>query len=244
MTFPTWRITASKPMAGLAISVSSKIAASTRPEARSAPSPPWRTVVFLPQSCLPRDNRRSSEVRRHPRRCPGLSEYVRRSRPPHGSRIQRPLLEQSDLGRWLADPILNLRTYTNYSTSDYNGFRPNPNVEDAFEWNSPSFDVVADYQHDPVTRHFKSLEEYSRATRQEQHSIPIDYDVFVNAGIPDKSDPQHLYKPEEFDFRLKPGSRAVDAAACFLRSPTISPAARPTRRLRIGSPAAALRSRN
>jgi hypothetical protein len=115
------------------------------------------------------------------------------------------------LGDGFAEPVLNLRTYTNYSTSDYNGFRPNPGVEDAFEWNSPPFEAAADYQHDSVTRHFKSLQEYSQATRQEQHSILIDYDVFVNVRIPDKSDPQHLYKPEDFDFRLKPGSRAVDA---------------------------------
>ena len=115
------------------------------------------------------------------------------------------------LGDGFADPILNLRTYTNYSTSDYNGFRPNPNVEDAFEWNSPPFEVSADYQHDPVTRHFRSLEEYGKATRQERHSILIDFDIFVKVGIPDKSDPQHLYKPEDFDFRLKPASRAVDA---------------------------------
>jgi hypothetical protein len=115
------------------------------------------------------------------------------------------------LGDGFADPILNLRTYTNYSTSDYNGFRPNPNVEDAFEWNSPPFEVAADYQAQQVTRKFKSLQEYSQATRQEQHSILLDYDVFVNVSVPDKSDPQRLYKPEDFDFRLKPGSRAVDA---------------------------------
>jgi hypothetical protein len=35
----------------------------------------------------------------------------------------------------------------------------------------------------------------------------------VKVGIPDKADPQHLYEPEDFDFRLKPGSRAVDAGA-------------------------------
>ena len=115
------------------------------------------------------------------------------------------------LGDGFADPVLNLRTYTNYSTSDYNGFRPNPNVEDAFEWNSPPFEVAADYQAQQVTRKFKSLQEYSQSTRQEQHSILIDYDVFVNVSIPDKSDLQQLYKPEDFDFRLKPGSRAVDA---------------------------------
>ncbi len=117
------------------------------------------------------------------------------------------------LGDGFADPVLNLRTYTNYSTSDYNGFRPNPNVEDAFEWNSPPFEVTADYQHDPVTRHFKSLGDYRRASQQEQHSILVDFDSFVKVNVPDKSDPQHLYKPEEFDFRLKPGSSAVDAGA-------------------------------
>jgi hypothetical protein len=117
------------------------------------------------------------------------------------------------LGDGFTDPVLNLRTYTNYSTSDYNGFRPNPNVEDAFEWNSPPFEVAADYVHNQTTRHFKSLEEYRQATHQEQHSILLDFDAFVNVRIPDKADPQHLYKPEEFDFRLKPGSRAIDAGA-------------------------------
>jgi hypothetical protein len=115
------------------------------------------------------------------------------------------------LGDGFADPILNLRTYTTYSTSDYNAFRPNPNVDDAFEWNSPPFEVPADYQHDQVTRHFKSLQEYKEATHQEQHSLLIDFDVFVNVRIPDKSDPQHLYKPDDFDFRLKPSSAPVDA---------------------------------
>ena len=117
------------------------------------------------------------------------------------------------LGDGFADPILNLRTYTNYSTSDYNGFRPNPNVEDAFEWNSPPFEVAAGYQGRQVTRKFKSLEEYRQATKQEQHSILVDYDVFVKVGIPDKSAPQRLYKPEDFDFRLRPGSRAIDAGS-------------------------------
>jgi hypothetical protein len=81
------------------------------------------------------------------------------------------------------------------------------------EWDSPPFEVAADYEHNPVTRHFRSLEEYSHATGQEQHSILVDFDIFVKAGVPDKSDPQHLYKPGDFDFRLKPGSRAVDGGS-------------------------------
>ncbi len=123
------------------------------------------------------------------------------------------------LGDGYADPVLNLRTFTNYSSSDYNGFRPNPGVEDAFEWNSPPFNVAADYKARQVVRHFKSIKEYSDATKQEQHSVLIEYDAFVNVRIPDKSDPQHLYKPEDFDFRLKPGSPAIDAGTSL---PTIN----------------------
>ncbi|HEV3481163.1 MAG TPA: hypothetical protein VGR97_02425 [Candidatus Acidoferrales bacterium] len=123
------------------------------------------------------------------------------------------------LGDGWADPILNLRTYTNYSSSDYNGFRPNPNVVNAFEWTSPAVEVAADYQGKLLTHNFKSLKEYSEATKQDQHSVLLDYDVFVKAKIPDKSDPQRLYNPEDFDFRLKPGSAAVDAGILL---PTIN----------------------
>lgn len=124
------------------------------------------------------------------------------------------------LGDGWADPVLNLRTFTNYSSSDYNGFRANPNVEDAFEWDSPPFDVAANYSATSlVTRHFKSLAEYQQATKQEQHSVLVDYDIFLHVTMPDKSDPQHLYNPEDFDFRLKQGSAAVDAGALL---PTIN----------------------
>lgn len=131
-------------------------------------------------------------------------------------RLMRPasnvhFLNNVFLGDGYVDPVFNVSTYTNYSTSDYNGFRPNPGVKDAFEWNSPPFEIAADYEHDPVTRRFQSLDEYRQATHQEQHSMLVDYDAFVNVRIPDKSDPQHLYKPEDFDFRLKAGSPAIDA---------------------------------
>ncbi|HTW23886.1 MAG TPA: hypothetical protein VMD78_09810, partial [Candidatus Baltobacteraceae bacterium] len=124
------------------------------------------------------------------------------------------------LGDGWADPVMNLRTFTNYSSSDYNGYRPNPGVDNAFEWDSPPFDVGADYQSTSlVTRHFKSLAEYQQATKQEQHSVLVDYDIFVKVSAPDKSDPQRLYNPEDFDFRLKPGSAAVDAGVLL---PTIN----------------------
>jgi hypothetical protein len=117
------------------------------------------------------------------------------------------------LGDGWAEPVLNLRTFTNYSTSDYNGFRPNPGVADAFEWVSPDFGKTADYAHDLVVRKFSSLEDYRAGTGQERHSVEVDYAVFEKVGMPDKSDPQRLYDPQEFDFRLKPGSAAVDKGA-------------------------------
>src|SRR5271170_2109963 len=118
-----------------------------------------------------------------------------------------------------ADPVFNLRTFTNYSSSDYNGFRPNPVVDNSFEWTSPDFATPADFVGKLVTRNFKSLKEYQDATKQDQHSVLIDYDIFGNAKMPDKSDPQRLYNPEDFDFRLKPGSVAIDAGIVL---PTIN----------------------
>jgi hypothetical protein len=64
-----------------------------------------------------------------------------------------------------------------------------------------------------VSRRFATLEEYSRATHQDQHSIGVDYDIFVNVPRLDALDVnkvQKLYNAEDFDFSLKPGSAAID----------------------------------
>jgi hypothetical protein len=105
--------------------------------------------------------------------------------------------------------VFAIRTFTSYSSSDYNGFRVNPGADSAFEWDSPSAEV----------RHFKTLAEYSKAMGQDQHSLLLDFDSFVKVGIPDRSDPQRLYDPADFDFQLKPGSPAVDAG---MELPTIT----------------------
>jgi hypothetical protein len=100
-------------------------------------------------------------------------------------------------------------TSTNYTSSDYNGFRPNPKSSYEFEWNSPPFEVLTDYKLEPLVRRFKSFEEYRTATGQEKHSVLVDYDAFVNVRIPNSTDLQHLYSPEDYDFRLKSGSAAA-----------------------------------
>jgi len=108
------------------------------------------------------------------------------------------------LGDGWADPVLNLRTYTNYSSSDYNGFYPNPGAANSFEWTSPDFGTLSDYAGKLVTRNFKTLKEYQDATKQDLHSVEVDYRIFAKVEPPDKSDPQRLYNPEDFYFQLQP----------------------------------------
>jgi len=115
--------------------------------------------------------------------------------------------------------VLALRTYTNYSSSDYNGFRLAPGADNAFEWDSPPTGVAADYSGKLQTRRFRTLAEYRSATGEEGHSVLVDFDVFRNVRMPDRSDPQRLYDPEDFDFRLRPHSAAVDAGTVL---PTIT----------------------
>lgn len=109
------------------------------------------------------------------------------------------------------DPVFSLTTYTNYTSSDYNGFRPNAGVNESFGWNSPEFATVRDYEKAPVTRSFKSLKDYSEATGQDKHSVLVDYNVFANVSKPDMTDPQRVYRVEGVDFQLRPGSAAIDA---------------------------------
>ena len=110
-------------------------------------------------------------------------------------------------------PILRVRTYTSYTSFDYNGYRLNQNSEKQFIWTSPAANITKYYNLDEntVSGDFKTLEEFSRVTGQEKHGITIDYDIFRNVRMPDKDNPGNIYKREDLDFRLKQGSLAVDA---------------------------------
>ncbi len=130
------------------------------------------------------------------------------------------LLNNLFLGRGSDDSVFSIHTTTNYSTSDYNGFTSNKGAHN-FAWNSPPFGIPADYnyEHKLTARNFKTLKQYSDATGQDKHSVMVDYDVFVNVPMADISDPQHLYNPEDMDFRLRPNSAAIDAGIVL---PTIN----------------------
>ncbi|HET9130276.1 MAG TPA: hypothetical protein VFO86_04970, partial [Terriglobia bacterium] len=122
------------------------------------------------------------------------------------------------LGENTTPAIFAINTFTNYSSSDYNGFRLNPGAEFSFQWNSPPATVKTDFtgpghQAALQTRRFAKLSDYSQATHQDEHSIAVDYDIFMNVPKLDRNDlknVQKVYKAEDFDFRLKPNSVAVD----------------------------------
>jgi hypothetical protein len=117
------------------------------------------------------------------------------------------------------EPVFNISTFTNYSSSDYNGFRPNPGIDNNFGWNSPEVGVAAEYTKPLVKRPFPTLMAYGKATGEDRHSVLVDYKVFRNVSAPDPDDPQHLTKPEDYDFTLARGSAAIDKGTVL---PTIT----------------------
>lgn len=115
--------------------------------------------------------------------------------------------------------IFSVNTNTNYSSSDYNGFGLKPGAETAFQWNSPPWNVPGvdagpGRSNPPLEqRKYTTLADYGRETKQDQHSVVLGYDVFVNVPALDAKDMarvQQVYKASDADFRLKPGSAAVD----------------------------------
>jgi hypothetical protein len=84
-----------------------------------------------------------------------------------------------------AVPIFSVNTYTNYSSSDYNGFGLKPGAPTAFQWNSPPFTIAVADTRTPAGealthRKYATLEDYACETKQDQHSLALGYDTFVN----------------------------------------------------------------
>jgi hypothetical protein len=131
------------------------------------------------------------------------------------------------LGENALPAVFSVNTFTSYTSSDYNGFRPNPGAKVSFEWTAPPAGIVADFTGPQgaaalEARRFTSLTEFSQATGQDRNSVLVDYDVFVNVPRLDARDAgtvQRLYRAEDVDFRLRPGSMAVDRG---LRLPNVT----------------------
>ncbi|MEJ2738536.1 MAG: hypothetical protein P8105_01655 [Dehalococcoidia bacterium] len=119
------------------------------------------------------------------------------------------------LGWRSSDPVFSVDTFTNYTSSDFNGFPQDPQTENPFVWKSPEFGKLRDYNSQTIDRKFKGLKDYSENCQQDTHSIIIDYKIFMNVSKPDPDDFSKVYKADELDFRLKPGTVAIDAG-CIL----------------------------
>lgn len=109
-------------------------------------------------------------------------------------------------------PIAVFPNATTYSTYDYDGYRPNRNADDQYVWIAPPKGQLRDYEVGVKNaQRFKTLAQLATATGQETHGVELDYDIFANVQPPDPKRPHAVYHAADFDFRLKPGSKAVDA---------------------------------
>ncbi|MDB5739454.1 MAG: hypothetical protein JWP16_494 [Alphaproteobacteria bacterium] len=103
-------------------------------------------------------------------------------------------------------PVFQVKTFTPYSSSDYNGFGPSP-VDGNFAWDAPPFESANGGK---VHQAFNTLADYSKASGQDAHSVTVTLGIFRNVPPTDAGDPRKLYNPEDMDFRLKPGAAAID----------------------------------
>lgn len=115
------------------------------------------------------------------------------------------------LGQERRPAVLAIQTRTAYSTSDYNGFRVNALEGPAFSWSAPPAGQVTLYAAPLLPQTFADFASYQQGTGQDTHSVLVDYDSFVDAGMPDLATPTRLYNPAEVDLRLQRGSAAIDA---------------------------------
>lgn len=108
---------------------------------------------------------------------------------------------------------------TNAYSTDYNGFRPNQGVKAQYKWSAPAKGATM-YEPTPTDwKMFETLAAFRAATGQEVHGVEVDYDIFEKVTPPNHANPYQVYHAADLDFRLKPGSKAVDAGVVI---PTIN----------------------
>jgi len=130
------------------------------------------------------------------------------------------------LGQNTAPAIFNVTTSTAYSSSDYNGFRPNPGAAFSFQWRvqpdgAPEAPPAGRGAAPAAGRgappaagrgaapasgaaaaplqsyQFTTLDAYAKATGQDRNSVLVDYDVFVNVPQLDR-DPSRVQRLYDF----------------------------------------------
>ena len=107
---------------------------------------------------------------------------------------------------------------TEQYSSDYNGYRPNPGVEDQYRWIAPEPGHTT-YEDRSGVQTFETLAAFQKATGQEAHGVELDFDAFENLEPPDLSNRYRVYHAMDLSFQLKAGSKAVDAGVAL---PTVN----------------------
>jgi hypothetical protein len=130
------------------------------------------------------------------------------------------------LGRDTPDRgIMYWSNMTSQHSSDYNGFRPNKDVAQQFVWMAPAPGETIDAStFGPGRgagnfRTFATLAEFQAATGQEKNARLVDFDIFENMKPPSPATRHAVYHAMDLNFRLKPGSNAIDAGQAL---PTIN----------------------
>ena len=112
------------------------------------------------------------------------------------------------LGQNSSPAIFSVTTNTNYTSSDYNGFRPNPGrgvvpVEfAAVRGRDDSRPGRAAEMGSSKRGEFATLAEYSKATGQDRNSVLVDYDMFMNVKRLDAQDVASVQKIYKARIRL------------------------------------------
>ncbi len=116
------------------------------------------------------------------------------------------------LGRNTNRGVMTWANATSSYSSDYNGFRPNPNVAKQYSWLAPAGPgQVSQGSKEDAWKYFATLAEFSRATGQEAHGVELDFDIFESLTPPDPAQRYRVYHSMDLNFRLRAGSKAVDA---------------------------------
>jgi len=119
------------------------------------------------------------------------------------------------LGQGAWPEVFSVETFTPYSSSDFNGFAAAASGPSVFAWAAPA--GAADYsaRAERPAQSFSTLSAYAEKTGQDAHSRMVDWAIFRQARPPAQGDPTRVYRPEDFDFTLVPGSAAIDAGTAL-----------------------------
>jgi hypothetical protein len=115
--------------------------------------------------------------------------------------------------------VMTWANATDAFSSDYNGFRPNKGVNEQYTWLGPK---TGQRLYEPSLADWKSfaaLADFRAATSQETHGIEVDFDCFERLSPADPASRHAIYHAVDLNFRLKPGSKAVDAGVVI---PTVN----------------------